>query len=124
MKTPPASGYHKADNLQVAKLVKAIRSQTPVAGKEQSYEVPPRSLGVLPVTAAAAPAEDRSPTVLKKALRGFAAMDPDLQRQIASAGGRTAHAIGTARHFTSEEARAAGAKSRRDGKRNKSAPED
>ena len=42
--------------------------------------------------------------------RGFAAMDPEQQRAIASAGGRAAHASGHAHEFTSEEARAAGRK--------------
>jgi general stress protein YciG len=40
--------------------------------------------------------------------RGFAAMDPERQRQIASLGGRTAHETGHAHQFTSEEAREAG----------------
>lgn len=42
--------------------------------------------------------------------RGFAAMDPKRQREIASAGGRAAHQRGTAHEFTSEEARRAGRK--------------
>jgi uncharacterized protein len=42
--------------------------------------------------------------------RGFAGMDADQQRQIASAGGRAAHASGHAHEFTSEEARSAGRK--------------
>lgn len=42
--------------------------------------------------------------------RGFAAMDPDKQRQIASKGGKAAHEKGTAHEFTSEEARKAGQK--------------
>jgi len=42
--------------------------------------------------------------------RGFAGMDPHRQRQIASEGGRAAHAQGTAHEFTSEEAREAGRK--------------
>ncbi len=42
--------------------------------------------------------------------RGFAAMAPDLQRAIASKGGRIAHERGTAHEFTSEEARRAGKK--------------
>jgi general stress protein YciG len=42
------------------------------------------------------------------AKRGFASMDPARQREIASAGGRAAHAAGTAHEFTSEEAREAG----------------
>ncbi len=42
--------------------------------------------------------------------RGFASMDPAKQREIASKGGRAAHAKGTAHEFTSEEARAAGRK--------------
>lgn len=40
--------------------------------------------------------------------RGFAAMDPERQREIASAGGKAAHAKGTAHQWTSEEAREAG----------------
>lgn len=40
--------------------------------------------------------------------RGFASMDPQKQREIASEGGRAAHASGNAHEFTSEEARAAG----------------
>lgn len=46
----------------------------------------------------------------QKARRGFASMDPQRQREIASLGGRTAHANGRAHEFTSEEARAAGKK--------------
>ncbi|MGZ5195236.1 MAG: KGG domain-containing protein [Ramlibacter sp.] len=42
--------------------------------------------------------------------RGFASMDPQRQREIASEGGRAAHEKGTAHEFTSEEARAAGRK--------------
>ena len=42
--------------------------------------------------------------------RGFASMDPNKQREIASKGGRAAHAKGTAHEFTSEEARVAGRK--------------
>ena len=40
--------------------------------------------------------------------RGFARMDADRQREIASAGGKAAHAAGMAHEFTPEEARAAG----------------
>ena len=40
--------------------------------------------------------------------RGFASMDPERQRQIASQGGKAAHEKGTAHEFTSEEARRAG----------------
>ncbi len=42
--------------------------------------------------------------------RGFAAMDQQLQREIASKGGQVAHQRGTAHEFDSEEARAAGQK--------------
>ena len=42
--------------------------------------------------------------------RGFASMDRDRQRQIASLGGRAAHQQGTAHEFDSEEARQAGRK--------------
>src|SRR5215470_17749065 len=42
--------------------------------------------------------------------RGFASMDPQRQREIASEGGKAAHEKGTAHEFDSEEARAAGRK--------------
>ena len=42
--------------------------------------------------------------------RGFASMDPSKQREIASKGGRAAHAKGTAHEFTTDEARVAGRK--------------
>lgn len=45
-----------------------------------------------------------------KSRRGFAAMNPERQREIAAAGGRAAHQAGTAHTFTSEEARRAGRK--------------
>jgi general stress protein YciG len=45
-----------------------------------------------------------------RAKRGFAAMNSERQREIASLGGRSAHASGHAHQFTSEEARAAGKK--------------
>ena len=53
---------------------------------------------------------DNIKTAPKKSLRGFAAMDPQRQREIASLGGRAAHQSGHAHEFTSEEARAAGKK--------------
>lgn len=49
----------------------------------------------------------KTPTT-KRVARGFAAMDPGRQREIASLGGRAAHQSGHAHEFTSEEARAAG----------------
>jgi len=42
--------------------------------------------------------------------RGFASMDQEKQKMIASQGGRAAHEQGTAHEFSSEEARAAGRK--------------
>ncbi len=42
--------------------------------------------------------------------RGFAAMDPERQREIARLGGRTAHQRKRAHRFTAEEARDAGRK--------------
>ncbi len=53
--------------------------------------------------------------------RGFASMDPQRQREIASEGGRAAHAKGTAHEFTSEEARRAGAMSHKNGNRQSAA---
>src|SRR5437762_6224208 len=42
--------------------------------------------------------------------RGFASMDPEQQRAIASKGGKAAHQQGVAHEWSSEEARAAGRK--------------
>ena len=46
----------------------------------------------------------------RKSARGFASMDQGKQKEIASKGGRAAHAKGTAHEFDSNEARAAGRK--------------
>ena len=46
----------------------------------------------------------------RKERRGFASMSPEKQREIASKGGRAAHAKGSAHEWTSEEARSAGRK--------------
>lgn len=43
-----------------------------------------------------------------KKLRGFAAISPERQREIARAGGKASHASGNAHEFTPEEAREAG----------------
>lgn len=45
-----------------------------------------------------------------KSKRGFASMDEERQREIASQGGKAAHEKGTAHEFDSEEAREAGRK--------------
>jgi hypothetical protein len=50
-----------------------------------------------------------APTTERR-LRGFAAMSPEKKKEIASMGGRAAHACGRAHQFSSEEARAAGKK--------------
>jgi len=50
--------------------------------------------------------------------RGFASMDPERQRQIASRGGKAAHASGNAHQFNAIEAREAGRKGGLAGRRN------
>lgn len=45
---------------------------------------------------------------MAKGKRGFASMDPGKQRAIAAKGGISAHKLGKAHKFNSEEARAAG----------------
>ena len=50
----------------------------------------------------------REEEVTTKKRRGFAAMDPEQQRELARLGGQAAHAKGTAHEFTREEARHAG----------------
>lgn len=62
------------------------------------------------------PAEEKDPRATqahdppRPRRRGFAAMDRERVREIASKGGRAAHAAGTAHQFSSEEARIAGRK--------------
>ena len=51
-----------------------------------------------------------STTEQKPKHRGFASMDPEKQREIASKGGKAAHAQGRAHEFSSDEARNAGRK--------------
>lgn len=46
----------------------------------------------------------------KRSNRGFAAMSPERQKQIASEGGRAAHKLGVAHEWSSDEARKAGKK--------------
>lgn len=46
----------------------------------------------------------------RKSKRGFAAMDPNVVRELARRGGIAAHVVGTAHEFSPEEARAAGRK--------------
>lgn len=47
-------------------------------------------------------------TEQKRSGRGFASMSPEKQREIASQGGKAAHAQGRAHEFTPDEAREAG----------------
>jgi general stress protein YciG len=49
-------------------------------------------------------------TAMTKDKRGFGSMDEAKQKEIASKGGKAAHAQGAAHQFTSEEAREAGRK--------------
>jgi general stress protein YciG len=53
---------------------------------------------------------NNSSTASGTSRRGFASMDPEKQRSIASKGGKAAHAKGTAHEFTPDEAREAGRK--------------
>ena len=62
---------------------------------------------VLPRQTATAPPNDDT---VRPRRRGFAAMDRDRVKLIASKGGRAAHAAGTAHQFNSDEARIAGRK--------------
>lgn len=54
--------------------------------------------------------EGKPVTEHRKERRGFASMSPEKQREIASKGGRAAHAKGTAHEWSSDEARQAGRK--------------
>lgn len=62
----------------------------------------------LPAHVAEQPVKPLTPA--GKARRGFAVMDPQRVREIASSGGVAAHRYGNAHKWTSEEARAAAKK--------------
>jgi hypothetical protein len=49
-------------------------------------------------------------TTSRKNMRGFASMTAEQRKQIASMGGRAAHALGTAHRFSAAEASIAGRK--------------
>lgn len=49
-------------------------------------------------------------TTGEKSKRGFASLTPEKRRELASKGGKAAHALGRAHEYTSEEAREAGKK--------------
>lgn len=66
----------------------------------------PASTATTTKTAASQPAAEPK----AKRPRGFASMDPETQRRIASEGGKASHLSGRGHRFTSEEARAAGRK--------------
>ena len=55
-------------------------------------------------------ATQMQPQMSDTSRRGFASMDKEKQREIASKGGKAAHAKGPAHEFTPEEAREAGRK--------------
>jgi general stress protein YciG len=64
-----------------------------------------------PTEASETPKNEASEATIKvRRPRGFAAMDRKKVSEIASKGGKAAHAAGTAHQFSTEEARAAGRK--------------
>ena len=74
---------------------------------DAGFAEPPATAMILPQAAPPA-ATDREDAV--KSDRGFASMNPDKQREIASKGGKAAHAKGTAYEWSREQAREAGRK--------------
>jgi general stress protein YciG len=76
--------------------------------KEGQYFNPERT--IMALQESTSQRDERDSGAPRKSPRGFAAMDPQRQREIASLGGRAAHQSGHAHEFTSEEARAAGRK--------------
>lgn len=91
-----------------------IADENNAGGTEQSSEesntdntttAQPQQTAFTDAQAMAAPTEERRPR-----RRGFAAMDRDRVKEIASKGGKAAHAAGTAHQFSSDEARNAGRK--------------
>lgn len=92
---------------------------TPVSDNNHNTGTEGEPLNMQPPATPAHAAD--APAAKPKSRRGFASMDPDLVRRIASQGGQAAHRSGNAHQFNSDEARAAGAKS--SGRRKKPAPD-
>ena len=91
-----------------------IADENQAGGTEQSSEVQNNETAqngaseATPVT----PAQNATPSIEqpRPRRRGFAAMDQTRVKEIASKGGKAAHAAGTAHQFNSDEARNAGRK--------------
>jgi uncharacterized protein len=79
-------------------------------GQDQISERTSGEIREMANRASQAPIPNEEPAPRKKARRGFAAMSPEKQKEIASLGGKAAHAKGTAHEFSPEEAREAGRK--------------
>lgn len=77
----------------------------PNEGQTEASSSPNGAATSSDATASSTQTEERRPR-----RRGFAAMDRDRVREIASKGGKAAHAAGTAHQFSSDEARVAGRK--------------
>jgi general stress protein YciG len=87
-------------------------SGTEAAGTSEPTQVPqqPRPEQTAQGHHTGQAAQSPSTEAARPRRRGFAAMDRDRVKQIASKGGRAAHAAGTAHQFNSDEARVAGKK--------------
>ena len=88
-----------------------IADETNAGGTEQSSEQTTTTTTPEPQQQTAS--TDGQPVAVEERRprrRGFAAMDRDRVKEIASKGGKAAHAAGTAHQFSSDEARNAGRK--------------
>src|SRR6478672_11692470 len=87
-----------------------IADENNAGGTEQSSEE--TNNGTTPEPQQQTASTDGQPAVEERRprRRGFAAMDRDRVKEIASKGGKAAHAAGTAHQFSSDEARNAGRK--------------
>jgi len=68
--------------------------------------------------------ENQNPKSQESSKRGFAGMDPEKQKAIASAGGKAAHAMGKAHKYNSKTGAAAGRKSHKLGRAHQFTPEE
>lgn len=90
--------------------VSAETPNEPSAPQQNAPNVPTQNAQADAVSPPPATQPVPSPEEPRPRRRGFAAMDRDRVKQIASKGGRAAHAAGTAHQFSSDEARVAGKK--------------
>lgn len=111
-RVPPENALRKNGSTRVTEYSDAAVRRGLVLMIKQCLERSPRYevAEVLPATGGFRPTRVWRLRTPSRSNRGFASLDPDKRREIASKGGRAAHEKGSAHRWNSEQAREAGRK--------------